>query len=72
MTLLARMLGFGLDVVQALPRHGRAGAVLAVVLVVTFSLWPELLLEVGRLRSAPILEAVMQSVQDVASRAQGQ
>jgi NADH:ubiquinone oxidoreductase subunit 4 (subunit M) len=65
------MLGFGLDVLEALPRRGRFSAVLAVVLLLSFGLWPELLLEIARLRVEPILEAVTESVQDVGSRAQG-
>jgi hypothetical protein len=72
MTLLARMLGFGLDAIQASPRRGRTGAVLAVAMLLTFSLWPELPLEVARLRVEPILEAITESVQDVGSRTQGQ
>jgi hypothetical protein len=71
MTLLARMLGFGLDVLQALPRRGRFSAVLAAALLLSFGLWPELLLEIARLRVEPILEAVTESVQDVGSRGQG-
>ncbi len=71
MTLLARMLGFNLDVLQALPRRGRLSTVLAVALLLSFGLWPELLLEIARLRVEPILEAVTESVQAVGSRAQG-
>ena len=71
MTLLARMLGFSLDVLQALPRRGRLSTVLAVALLLSFGLWPELLLEIARLRVEPILEAVTESVQAVGSRAQG-
>ena len=71
MTLLARMLGFGLDVLEAVPRRGRSSAVLAVALLLSFGLWPELLLEIARLRVEPILEAVTESVQDVGSRGQG-
>jgi hypothetical protein len=71
MTLLARMLGFGLDVLEAVPRRGRSSAVLAVALLLSFGLWPELLPEIARLRVEPILEAVTESVQAVGSRAQG-
>jgi hypothetical protein len=58
MTLLARMLGFGLDVLQALPRRGRFSAALAVALSLSIWLWPELLIEIALLRAEPILEAV--------------
>lgn len=43
----------------------------AVALLLSFGLWPELLLEIARLRVESILEAVTESVQDVGSRAQG-
>jgi hypothetical protein len=69
MTLLARMLGFGLDVFRALPRRGRFSAVLAVALSLSFWLAPELLIEIALLRVEPILEAVT-ALQDVGSRAQ--
>jgi len=71
MTLLARMLGFGLPVVQALPRRARVGLPLGLVLLLTFGLWPELLMEVARLRVERLLEVVMESVQDVATGPQG-
>ena len=69
MRLLARMLGFGLDVLEALPRRGRFSAVLAVALFLSLGLWPELLPEIARVRVEPILEAVTESVQDGGTRA---
>lgn len=71
MTLLARALGFSLDVVQVLPCRGRVRSILAVAILLIIALWPELPVEVARLRLEPILEALTQSVQDVGARTQG-
>jgi hypothetical protein len=71
MTLLARVLGFGLDVLEAMPRRGRVSLPLAVGILLVLGLWPELLLEMARLRVEPVLDAVAEAVQDAATRAQG-
>lgn len=69
MTLLARVLGFGLDLVQDLPRRGRVSAIFSIVMLLIFVQWPELLLEVARLRVEPILDSVVESVEGLGSPA---
>lgn len=71
MTLIAGVLGYGLDVLQALPPRGRAGAIVGGCLLLACWLWPELLMEAALLRVAPLLEAVTESVQEAGSRTQG-
>jgi hypothetical protein len=70
LVMLARVVGCGLDVLQALRRRGRVSSLLAAAIVLAVVLWPELLIEVVRLRVEPILDAVLESVRDAASRTQ--
>lgn len=63
MTLLARVLGFGLDLVQALPRRGRVSVIFSLGMLLIFARWPELLLEVVRLRVEPIMDSVVESLE---------
>lgn len=63
MTLLARVLGFGLDLFQALPRRGRVSAIFSIGMLLIFARWPELLLEVVRLRVEPIMDSVVESLE---------
>lgn len=67
MTLLARVLGFGLDLVQALPRRGRLGAIFSIAMLLIFARWPELLFGVARLRVEPILDSVVESLEGLGS-----
>ena len=69
MTLLARGLGFGLDLVQALPRRGRVSAIFSIAMLLIFARWPELLFEVARLRVEPILDSVVESLEGLGTPA---
>jgi hypothetical protein len=67
MTELARVLGLGLDLVQALPRRGRVSAIFSIATLLIFARWPELLLEVARLRVEPIRDFVVESLEGLGS-----
>jgi hypothetical protein len=67
MTQLARVLGLGLDLAQALPRRGRVSAIFSIATLLIFARGPELLLEVARLRVEPIRDFVVESLECLGS-----